>query len=69
MKPHKRPVTDLDEEEFVRSGEKHEKKPSPYGKGASKHQGEPDQVHTNGQIHIETEEELDWPPSGIKPKD
>jgi hypothetical protein len=70
MKPHKRPVTDLDEEkEFNRPGRESEDKPSPYGKGANKHQGRPDEGHTSGQIYIETEEEVDWPPTGIKPKD
>jgi hypothetical protein len=67
MKPKKEPVN-IREDELIRRGRDSEDKPSPYGKGASKHQGNPEETRKSSQIHIETEEEIEWPPPGTKPK-
>lgn len=67
MKSKKEPAN-IKENELIRPGRESEDKPSPYGKGANKHQGNPEGTRKGGQIYIETEEEMEWPPPGTKPK-
>ena len=67
MKSKKEPVN-IKEDDLIRPGRESEDKKSPYPEGANKHQGNPLGTRKGGQVHIETEEEKEWPPTGTKPK-